>query len=230
MQLKLIIVKDERFWMRDNRSSFKGERSRDSIMTTNEYSTMIAVFVNRDQANQAIDNLRHAGYGYDQIRLVDRGANSFVENIKSLFTGQTTTTTNSADDWMRIGVPEQDAHQYQSELDAGRSIVLIKSVSSPEQALTILRQSGAYDLAFRFRTAPPMPSAAYNPSAQPGTYNPNVQPGTYNPNAQPGTYNPNAQPGTYNPNVQPGAYNPNAQPDAYNATQPQPLARDERNA
>lgn len=158
------------------------------MMSTNEQSTMIAVFVSHDQANQAIDNLRHAGFSYDRIRLVEHGPNSFVESLKSLFTGQTTATTNSADDWMRIGVPEQDAHQYQSELDAGRSIVLIKAVSSPEQALTILRQSGAYDLAFRFRTAPP--------AMQPGTYDPNAQPGTANPNVAPEAYNPNAQPGT----------------------------------
>jgi len=176
---------------------------------------MIAVFVNRDQANQAIDNLRHAGFSYEQIRLVEHGTNSFVESLKSLFTGQTTATTDSADDWMRIGVPEQDAHNYQSELDAGRSIVLIKAVASPEQALTILRQSGAYDIAFRFRTAPPsMPSGTNNPNAQPGTYNPNVAPGTNNPNAQPGTYDA-TQP-------QPGTNNPNAQPGTYDATQPQP--------
>src|SRR5207248_911170 len=92
----------------------------------------------------------------------------------------------------------QDAHHYQSELDAGRSIVLIKAVTNPEQALTILRQSGAYDLAFRFRTAPPaMPSGAYNPNAQQEAYNPNIQPGVNNPNAQPGAYNPSAQPGAY---------------------------------
>src|SRR6266699_33469 len=107
------------------------------------------VFSGRDQANLAIDNLRRAGYSYDQIRLVERGTNSFIEDLKSLFRGQTTATTNSADDWMRIGVPEQDARTYQSELDAGRSIVLIKALASPEQALSILRQSGAYDIATR---------------------------------------------------------------------------------
>ena len=150
------------------------------MMTTSEYSTMIAVFANRDQANQAIDNLRHAGFSYDQIRLVEHGTNAFVESLKSLFTGQAATSTNSADDWMRIGVPEQDAHHYQSELDAGRSIVLIKAVGSPEQALSIMRQSGAYDITSRVRTAPPtMPPGTNNPNAQPGTYNPAAQPGTY---------------------------------------------------
>jgi hypothetical protein len=164
-----------------------------SMATMTERSTMIAVFANREQANQAIDNLRHTGYSYDRIRLVERGTNSFVENIKSLFTGQSTATTNSADDWMRIGVPEQDAHNYQSELDAGRSIVLIKTVDTPEQALGILRQSGAYDIATRLRTAQPA-MAPGAPSTQQATGNPNVQPGTYNPNVPPppgpGTPNP----------------------------------------
>ena len=196
-------------------------------MTTTavERSTMIAVFANRDQANQAIDNLRRAGYSYDHIRLVEQGTNSFIADLKSLFTGQTTTTTNSADDWMRIGVPEQDARNYQSELDAGRSIVLIKAVENPEQALGILRQSGAYDIASRLRTAQPaMASGTYTPGAQPGTSSPNVAPGSYNPNAQQGTYNPNVAPGSYNPNARQGTYDP---------TQPQPRqpgTRDERNA
>ena len=165
------------------------------MTTTNERSTMIAVFADHDQANQAIDNLRHAGYSYDQIRLVKRGTNSFIEDLKSLFTGQTTAATNSADDWMRIGVPEQDARNYQNEIDAGRSIVLIKAVGSPEQALGILRQSGAYDIAFRLRTAQPtMAPGTYNPNAQPGTYNPNVAPGTNNPDVPPGTYDAQSQP------------------------------------
>src|SRR5437016_4497546 len=145
------------------------------MTTTNGHSTMIAVFVDRDRANQSIDNLRHAGYSYGQIRLVDNGTNSFIEDLKSLFKGQTTAATNSADDWMRIGVPEQDARTYQSELDAGRSIVLLKAVDNPEQALSILRQSGAYDIATRLRSAPPAMAPGAS-STQQATGNPNVPP------------------------------------------------------
>ncbi len=182
--------------------------------TTTERSTMIAVFTDREQANQAIDELRHAGYSYDQIRLVQRGTNSFVENLKSLFTGQISTETNSADDWMKVGVPEQDARNYQSELDAGRSIVLIKSVDNPEQALSIMRRSGAYDIASRLRMAHPTATrGTNNPNVQPGTNNPDAASRAYNPNPQPGTNNPDAAPGTYNPNAQPGANNPDAVPD-----------------
>jgi hypothetical protein len=176
-------------------------------MTTTalERSTMIAVFADREQAERAIDDLRHAGYSYDQIRLVRRGSNSFIDNVKSMFS-QTAATTSSPDDWMRVGIPEQDARNYQNEIDAGRSIVLLKSVDNPEQALGIMRRSGAYDIVTRLRTG--------EPGATQGAVNTNAQPGTYDPNAQPGAYNPNAQPRTYDPNAQPEAYNPNAQPQA----------------
>ena len=183
------------------------------MTTTSQYSTLIAVFTGLDQANQAIDNLRHAGFGYDQIRLVDNGTNSFFEDLKGLFTGHTTAATNSADDWMRIGVPEQDAHFYQGELDAGHSILLSKAINNPEQALSILRQSGAYDIAFRMRNAQPtMTQGTYNPNTQQGAINPNVVSGAYDPNAQPVTNNPNAVPGTNDYNTQPGTYDTQPQP------------------
>ncbi len=202
-------------------------------MTTNgQYSTLIAVFSGPDQANQAIDNLRHSGFGYDQIRLVDNGTTSFFEDLKGLFSGHTTAATNSAEDWMRIGVPEQDARFYQSELDAGHSILLSKAINNPEQALSILRQSGAYDIAFRMRNAQPqqpMSQGNYHPNMQQGMTNPNpapagydpyMQQGTNNPNVAQGTYDPNAQPVNNNPNVAQGAYDPNAQPGNYDTQQP----------
>ena len=183
------------------------------MTTTSQYSTLIAVFTGLDQANQAIDNLRHAGFGYDQIRLVDNGTNSFFEDLKGLFTGHTTAATNSADDWTRIGVPEQDAHFYQGELDSGHSILLSKAINNPEQALSILRQSGAYDIAFRMRNAQPaMTQGTYNPNTQQGTANPNLVTGTYDPNAQPVTNNPNAVPGTNDYNTRAGTYDTQPQP------------------
>ena len=166
-------------------------------MTMTETSTVIGVFTNRDQANRAIDELRRGSFSYDHIRIVERGAGSFLDNLKSLFTGQEITSSNKADDLMRMGVPEQDARNYQSELEAGRVIVIVivKAAGQPEQAMTILRQNGAHDVNSRLRTA--------QPNVQPGTYDPNEQPGTYDPNAQPETYNPNVPPGTRNPNVPP---------------------------
>ena len=156
--------------------------------TATEYSTMIAVFASYDQANQAIDDLRHAGYGYDHIRLVERGPNNFVESLKSLFTSQATAMATSANDWMRIGVPEQEAHHYQDELDSGRPIVLAKSIDDPERAFGIMRQCGAYDLSTRLRMSPPAPAGGMRqPGATPGTQDTSRQQGAYTPSGQPTT-------------------------------------------
>jgi hypothetical protein len=189
-------------------------------MTTSERSTVLGAFTDRDRANQAIDALRHAGFSYNQIRLVERGTGSFLDNLKSLFTGQETTSANTPDDLMKLGVPEQDAHYYQSQLDAGRTIVIVNAGGQPELALNFLRQSGAYDISARLRTAEasipvgtPQPTAA-----SPGPYNPNAPQGTYDLNAPQGAYNPNVPPGTYssnvpNPNAPQGTYNPNVPPE-----------------
>jgi len=178
-------------------------------MTTSERSTVLGVFADRDRADKAIDDLRHGGFSYNQIRLAERGAGSFLDIFKSLFTGQETVSANTPDDLMKLGVPEQEAHYYQSQLDAGRAIVIVNAGGQPEQALTILHQSGAYDINVRLRTAEasvpagaPQPTAA-TPQPTAGTPQPTAgRPGASNPNAPQGTYNPNVSPET--PRVPPG--------------------------
>jgi hypothetical protein len=167
-------------------------------MTTSERSTVLAVFADRERANQAIDNLRHAGLSYNRIRLAERGAGSFLDSFKSLFTGQETTSAKTPDDWMKLGVPEQDAHYYQSQLDAGRAIVIANATGGLEQTLTIMHQSGAYDISARLRIVEAsVPAGTPQPTAGgPGSYNPNAPQGTYNANVPPGTYNPNVPPET----------------------------------
>src|SRR6266480_1676240 len=84
-----------------------------------------------------------------------------------------------------------------------------QAIDNPEQALSILRQSGAYDIAFRMRNAQPqqpMTQENYNPNIQQGTNNPNPAPAGYEPHTQQGTNNPNVAQGTNNPNAQPGNY------------------------
>ncbi|HLI05818.1 MAG TPA: hypothetical protein VKV40_04550 [Ktedonobacteraceae bacterium] len=179
-------------------------------MTVTQRSTVIGVFTNRDQANRVIDALRQAGFGYDRIRLVERGSGNFLDTLKSLFTGQETTTSNNANDLMKMGMPEQDAHYYQRELDAGNVIVILNAGEQPEQAFSIMRQNGAFDVSSHMRMAATanVPAGAYNTNAAREAYNPNAPAGTYN-RPQP-AYNPNMPP-TGNPdvNVPPPAYNPN---------------------
>src|SRR5947209_4284276 len=57
-----------------------------------------------------------------------------------------------------IGVPEEEARFYQRELEAGRTIVTVKSTSGYNDALTILRRNGAYGATTRnadFNATPP---------------------------------------------------------------------------
>ena len=44
-----------------------------------------------------------------------------------------------------MGVTEEDARYYQQELEAGRTIVTVKTTSGYDEALAILRRNGAYD-------------------------------------------------------------------------------------
>ncbi len=156
-------------------------------MTTSERSTVLGVFADRDRADKAIDDLRHGGFSYNQIRLAERGAGSFLDSFKSLFTGQETVSANAPDDLMKLGVPEQEAHYYQSQLDAGRAIVIVNAGGQPELALNFLRQRGAYDISARLRIVEAgVPAGAPQPTAGgPGPYNPNAPQGTYNPNVPP---------------------------------------------
>ncbi len=62
---------------------------------------------------------------------------------------------------MGMGVPEKDAHFYQNELEAGRTIVTVTTSDDTghDEALQIMRNNGAYDAATHegiVNTAPPI--------------------------------------------------------------------------
>ena len=48
-----------------------------------------------------------------------------------------------------LGVPEEDARYYQSELQAGRTLVIVKADHRQQEASNILHQYGAYDASAR---------------------------------------------------------------------------------
>lgn len=123
-------------------------------MTISPLSTVIGVFPGNVQAESAIDGLRHAGFGYDRIRMVERGTGSFMDTLKGMFTGQASTTSNTADSLIKMGMPDYEAQHYQNELEANHVLLLMNASDHPEEALGIMRQSGAFDLNLRLRMAP----------------------------------------------------------------------------
>jgi Heat induced stress protein YflT len=58
-----------------------------------------------------------------------------------------------------IGVPEEEAHHYQRELEKGHTIVTVKATSGYDDVLAIMRNNGAKDAKIRyseFNAEPPL--------------------------------------------------------------------------
>ena len=114
-------------------------------MVMSERSTVVGVFTEDIYAELAADELRRVGFSDDEISVSKPGAatGGFMASLKSLFSGQETTSVATRDDFMRMGVPEQDASYYQDELDAGRTIVLVRVAGQQQEVSEILRNKGA---------------------------------------------------------------------------------------
>ncbi len=177
-------------------------------MTTTTFSTVIGVFADNDQANRAIDELRQAKFSYGRIRIVERGTGTFRDTLRGMFTGQASMASNTADDLIKMGMPEQDAHYYQHELDTGGVMVIMNADDRPEQAFGIMRQGGAFDINGRLKLAQPDVSVgADNSDAPRAATNPNIVPETPNPAMPASPFTPNVSP-TYNSNVPAETSNP----------------------
>jgi uncharacterized protein (TIGR02271 family) len=114
-------------------------------LTTTNRATVVGVFTNDSQAQQAIEALRQAGFGENQITYSGHGTSSggFLAGLKSFFTGQDYATGGAYHDLVGMGMSEQDARAYAGEYDAGRSIVAVTG-GRAQEASTLLSQYGGY--------------------------------------------------------------------------------------
>jgi uncharacterized protein (TIGR02271 family) len=165
-------------------------------MKSQERTTIVGVFADQSHANQAVDELRKAGFREDQIGFTGRwdegettdtmtteegsqagtgaivgalaGAGlgglvglgiiaGMIPAIGPVIAGGTLAAilANAAGGaaigglvgaLTGAGIPEEEAHYYQSELEAGRTIVTVKADERYDEAWTILRRHGAYDM------------------------------------------------------------------------------------
>jgi len=69
---------------------------------------------------------------------------------------------------VNIGVPEDEAHFYQQELEAGHILVTVKASSGYADALNILRRNGAYDASTPYSEFNARPPLRPYGSAEPG--------------------------------------------------------------
>lgn len=113
-------------------------------MIKSDRSTVVGVFTEDAEADLAADELRHVGFSDEEITISRRKeeAGGVLAGLKRLFRGQETTPIATADDFMRMGVPERDAQYYQSELDAGHTILLVRVAGQEQEVIEILRKHG----------------------------------------------------------------------------------------
>src|SRR3989440_5836362 len=112
-------------------------------MTTTQ-RLVVAVFDDRAQAEQAVNELENTGFSGDQIRFAGHGASSggILDSLKNLFTGQETGSVYN--DLISMGVAQDDATYFQREYEAGRSIVTVLAGERMQEATAILTRYGGY--------------------------------------------------------------------------------------
>ena len=113
-------------------------------METQESPIVAGVFRDHSIAEQAIAELRHAGFRSDQVRL-SQGATSggMLDELMSTLSGQGK-ESNLYETLVEQGMAQEEATYYQRELESGRIIVTVQSYGHQQQAHDILYHFGAY--------------------------------------------------------------------------------------
>lgn len=97
-------------------------------MTTTNSSTVMSVFQDEAQAQQAMNDLQSAGFRADQIRYsVRKSGTGIVQALENL------------------GLPEQEAAFYNSEFQSGHTVVMVNASDRQQDAYDILRRNNGYD-------------------------------------------------------------------------------------
>ncbi len=117
---------------------------------TTKNSTLVGVFDERAQAEQAIEQLHNGGVPDNQIMYsgsVAGTGSGFVANIKSFFTGEDASTNANSlfNDLTSMGLSQDEAQYYATQYKAGHAIVAVNSGDQWQKAQAILTSNGAFN-------------------------------------------------------------------------------------
>lgn len=97
-------------------------------MTPTNRPTVVSLFQSELEAQQAMNDLQHAGFSNDQILYsVHRGGAGIRDHL------------------MDLGLTEQEASSYNQEFEAGRTVVVVNAPDRQREAFDILHRNGGYD-------------------------------------------------------------------------------------
>lgn len=115
-------------------------------MSVTPSSTIVGVFRDRSAAEQAIDALYNAGFAHEQIQYSIPGTSgSFLKDLKSLFTGTSTSEGHLANDLTNMGLSDAEAQYYSNEYNNGNLILAVRAPGREMEAMQVLHQYGAYN-------------------------------------------------------------------------------------
>ena len=116
-------------------------------MATSDNAIVFGVFRDRALAKQTIDELRHAGFRDDEMRLMGEtaGSGGLLNHLAGTFVGHDTSDGQLSEDLISKGVPPDEVNYYQHQVEAGRIVVVVESYGHQEEARKILYRHGAYD-------------------------------------------------------------------------------------
>lgn len=116
-------------------------------MTTFQTPIVAGVFQDEAPARNAVNALRNAGFGYDQVGVAMQGGAA---------------TPDLKHDLMNLGVPEERASYYEHEFESGHIVVSVRPDGRDDEAKNILHGNGATDF-----NAPKSESGRPAPSDEP---------------------------------------------------------------
>jgi len=194
-------------------------------MAAKQRSTVVGVFEDRRHADQAVAELKRAGFRDDQIGVAMRQTGGSTGAEATAETGETYAEEGAATGVLAglglgalaglgvlsgvipvigpaiaggtlgilisnaaagaaaaglagaligYGIPEEEAQYYHSEFEAGRTVVTVQADGRYDEACTILRQHGGYDMSTRgsVAAAPRPPPPGPRPRVRPGRRRP----------------------------------------------------------
>lgn len=110
-------------------------------METTDNPLVVGIFRDHALADQAVDELRHAGFRNDQIWKLGQGG-GLLASLKPTLTGGKDGTVR--EQLVEQGLPEEDVQYYEHELEAGRTLIAVQTHGHQQEARTILDHFGAY--------------------------------------------------------------------------------------
>ncbi len=118
-------------------------------MAMTEESMVIGVFRDHALAEQAMNELRHAGFRNDQINLLGHTSGNARGGIMNLFSRKNDnlpdTVAAAPNELVSSGIAQEDIPFYQHELEAGNFVVTVQPYGHQKEASDILYRFGAYD-------------------------------------------------------------------------------------